>query len=387
VIEAYSIGITLALNDEVSAGIASIRENLKALEGDVEKGGAGLRSLCELGRAIDLPTTPQVQHVAESSTLFSTFAPQPLKVETTSRLDQSTEEALLATADPYNVDPAQSPFPPDLNSTQPPTTELVSLAPRTELATTSIEPAHEDRVFSPLPLVEPTVKYPSAAAVPEPSPTIPELERFVLFGRNVSFPSGGLPTSDSVVRGGFSKASQPDMHYAKTGADNYASVVYQPAGKSDGHYAETGADDYASVAYQPSGKSAAEAKARTNPPLDHELGWLSERPGPPPTSSSRLAAPAALEKRDAPVPSNISIAPQQMRLQSQSSELGQNPAASPPTGGDSRPGVGGSLYMDGAQIGRWILDRIADRASRPVSGYSGFDPKLTPSFPGALFST
>jgi hypothetical protein len=41
------------------------------------------------------------------------------------------------------------------------------------------------------------------------------------------------------------------------------------------------------------------------------------------------------------------------------------------------------LILDGAQLGRWIMNRLARQASRPAAGTTGIDPRISPIFPGA----
>ena len=55
VIDAYAIGITLALNDGVSAGIASIRRELGMLDLAISGSAAGLRTLHRLGQQLAVP--------------------------------------------------------------------------------------------------------------------------------------------------------------------------------------------------------------------------------------------------------------------------------------------------------------------------------------------
>jgi hypothetical protein len=44
----------------------------------------------------------------------------------------------------------------------------------------------------------------------------------------------------------------------------------------------------------------------------------------------------------------------------------------------------GAVQLDGAQIGRWITDQLTEAASRPPSGLSGLDDRLTPVFAGMV---
>lgn len=42
------------------------------------------------------------------------------------------------------------------------------------------------------------------------------------------------------------------------------------------------------------------------------------------------------------------------------------------------------MFLDGHYVGRWLSDHMAREASRPSATTTGFDPRLTPSYPGAL---
>jgi hypothetical protein len=43
----------------------------------------------------------------------------------------------------------------------------------------------------------------------------------------------------------------------------------------------------------------------------------------------------------------------------------------------------GTLAIDGAQMGRWMIDHLERQASRPGTMTTGFDPRMTATFPGA----
>lgn len=43
----------------------------------------------------------------------------------------------------------------------------------------------------------------------------------------------------------------------------------------------------------------------------------------------------------------------------------------------------GTVYLDGARMGRWVVDRLAKYASRPSAGTTGIDPRITAAYPGA----
>ena len=43
----------------------------------------------------------------------------------------------------------------------------------------------------------------------------------------------------------------------------------------------------------------------------------------------------------------------------------------------------GTIILDGALLGRWVMDRLARQASRPVAGTTGIDPRINATFAGA----
>jgi len=43
----------------------------------------------------------------------------------------------------------------------------------------------------------------------------------------------------------------------------------------------------------------------------------------------------------------------------------------------------GTILIDGMELGRWMIDHIADQAMRPYAGTTGIDPRVVASFPGA----
>jgi hypothetical protein len=45
--------------------------------------------------------------------------------------------------------------------------------------------------------------------------------------------------------------------------------------------------------------------------------------------------------------------------------------------------MGGTIVIDGAEMGRWMADYLAHAASRPPSGGAAFDPRMAPVWAGA----
>jgi hypothetical protein len=49
--------------------------------------------------------------------------------------------------------------------------------------------------------------------------------------------------------------------------------------------------------------------------------------------------------------------------------------------------IGGDVYLDGAHVGRWIADWLGKESVRPQGGLTGFDPRVSPAWPGSLHGT
>jgi hypothetical protein len=66
----------------------------------------------------------------------------------------------------------------------------------------------------------------------------------------------------------------------------------------------------------------------------------------------------------------------------------KTPAASLPPGARSAIGPRGAdvaeMVVDGTRLDRWLADHLAREAGRPQAGGTGFDPRLTPAWPGTL---
>ena len=58
-------------------------------------------------------------------------------------------------------------------------------------------------------------------------------------------------------------------------------------------------------------------------------------------------------------------------------------SAAPPPRSSSGP-TQGDVFLDGARVGRWMSDTLARAAGGPAIGSTAFDPRLGPTWPGAL---
>ncbi len=46
--------------------------------------------------------------------------------------------------------------------------------------------------------------------------------------------------------------------------------------------------------------------------------------------------------------------------------------------------TGGDVFLDGTRVGTWLADHMAREVGRPQASSTGFDPRLTPAWPGTL---
>lgn len=49
----------------------------------------------------------------------------------------------------------------------------------------------------------------------------------------------------------------------------------------------------------------------------------------------------------------------------------------------ARSSIHGTLYLDGVSLGHWMIDHLTNEATRPTTGMTGFDPRVTAAYPGA----
>jgi hypothetical protein len=62
------------------------------------------------------------------------------------------------------------------------------------------------------------------------------------------------------------------------------------------------------------------------------------------------------------------------------------PSAVPPTSDLQSTVLQGNIYVDGSRLGRWVTDHLSRAAERPRASMTGFDPRMTATWPGAPVS-
>ena len=64
-----------------------------------------------------------------------------------------------------------------------------------------------------------------------------------------------------------------------------------------------------------------------------------------------------------------------------------SPSAAPSGRGFQSATVQGDIYVDGSRLGRWMTDRLFKSAELPRGATTGFDPRMTATWPGSPVST
>jgi hypothetical protein len=116
--------------------------------------------------------------------------------------------------------------------------------------------------------------------------------------------------------------------------------------------------------------AVAPLRSSEGPPYASSVGeWRIEAAGSAPAPASRVPAPEPIRAASEPT-----------ALRDRASPANPVPVPSP---AHSRSPESGNIYLDGHQVGYWMVERLAREAGRPPSGATGFDPKLGAIWPGA----
>lgn len=291
-IDAATIGITLALQDGVSDGIAAIRRDLSALDRATD------------GTAINL---------GRLSALAATLQNGPLS-RLTETLSRAANSALPRAETPSRA-------PPDTNETAMPAAPFTAPAEHTA-------PANTPAGIRPAPLPPSTLqeqrRRDDAAAPPAIASFAPQTPVPILAGPSPPV----LPTT----------APSPLVVPTST-----AAATAPPAA----------------------------ARAATNLTF-----------GAPPSAPS-LAPSQGVGPRAAHAPSRPNGDFYRQAAPIAAADTAH--ASAPATNRDSQTDDAktGRIIMEGYELGRWMTDRLTREASRPPAGATGFDPRLSPAWPGA----
>ena len=310
-IDAYTIGITLALDNGVASGIAAIRQDLAALDRAVASSAAGLLLMRRLSESLKVPTPA---------------SPAPLPPASHQRPSEVTEFAL--SPPPTSVAAAPSWVTPSLRLPPPASIGMPALLPPSRGTNQEAEAA-------PSPVLPSASLPPPAAALFAPFTFQMERERSRLVDPKPNQTDLELPS-----------LSQPQSPIPAVPSRTIA----VPA-----------------MASPPPSPSAPLPEAALRP-ISHSVA-----PGQNATQKRVLpVAPTAVASQ-----SMASVRTEPPALPANSPGLSQMPL-NPTTGSPH-----GEIILDSVRLGRWMSDRLARAISRPGSGTTAFDPRISATYPGA----
>ncbi len=339
--EAYEIGITLALQNGVSDGIAVIRRDLATLDRAIAATSANLAHLHQAEtsppRAPALPPKPSPGPSPQAGEPVITSIPAKPQFIAGQPATEPTKGPPSSPAPTVTFDlasPTPAPIPVSTPSPRaPPIGTPQTLSP----PLIPIPPAAPTRLTSPSVPTSPDISPPPFQLDPTPSysrPTPPQGNQ----------PAAFMPLATLAHQS--SPASLPRASVSAPTSPSLAPIT---------QYRE------------PSQTTPiAPAPSRTVP-----TPVVTPRPSVPPPHQPTRSAPAAPAFQHAPSSGNFPRPDQPTAV-----------SHAPPTQTSPPITLQGDITLDGARVGRWMASTLARQAARPAAGPTGPDPRQTPLWSG-----
>ena len=337
-IDAYEIGVQLALQDGVSAGLDVINRELAEVDRAIVATSAGLNQLAHVadlaGKAVAAVSGVKAPSVNQGEVSESTNLDEPSGAAAVVETGPSTaifgEVYARPASAPIAQDPAAPASPPEIR---------------------------RDEVKTSPPLIVPVSATPTA---PE-TRSLP-LSIHPVVATSVS-PSVASPGSSS-VEAGVPSAPARQSREVRTEAFQVAPAVAQPPPAAPEKQQPTFSGPITSSI------ARAVAPTRLSERRSAHTAKFSRDPVPTDRESSR-AAVAPWSPADTQAAS-----PQQVWA----TERAVAPQSKPREGGE---GGSGMVMLDGRLVGYWLSEQMAREASRPPSSTSFFDPRQAPAWTAA----
>ncbi len=340
-IDAYSIGVSVALDSGVGEGVAAMRRQLATFDRATASSRAGLARLIATGR-------PAMETGALGPRALAAASRDPRRGFALAPTPRASRKSASA-AEPGPTAPASATHAPRM--TVPSTMRAGPRTRKAERARTDISAAMPARRGA-APAERHAERHAGTAERHHGAPAAPARSRHTLrslsvphlvaLGRETSAPArqagGGAPAPGP---GAERRSARADAATASTAAMGSGGVT--PAAP-------------ASMLRGPAGPKAAALAAAPQAPSG---GGGRARAG--------AGAPAA------PVPPSRAT----VRV------VGSDGAAAADSGTGGAP-AGGAVYLDGRLVGRWLANHLADAASRAPAAAAGFDPRQSFTWPGAI---
>lgn len=344
-IDAYVIGVTLALEDGVSDGLVNIKRELGILDKTIAESTAGMEELYRLGQKLRTVTEAPPSGPPHP----------PIKA-----IPKPTIDSPPASEVPSQIPDSDVAVPPGrfapapVSTIQPKPDNLATFAASPVKPVSSVQPIARTQVLPP-----PSPQAPPAKNTPsEPGPrfSIPPLT-LQQFAPNWA---RGSDTSES------SRAN------ADAAPGPLPVLDMQPPRSAPSPVAPT---------FTPEGYTAPAFDGAPSPPLSLRItsGDLEEppavRPRPPPGFAVRDSS-ADQSQRTTRAKETASTF---RRVVPEAREQPDPPGT---RGASSLPEhVSGDIMLDGARLGRWIGEALTTALNRPAAGLTGVDPRAMPTWP------
>ncbi len=421
-IDAYTIGVRLALSDEISAGLKTVRRELVGLDRAVTVSGAGLRALGQIGVEIG----PQARAGVEAS---GTGRARPARPTAPAAVRGGTvPAATAAAAEPMRrprANPASAGFPLEtamslarrIVGTGRGAPPMLPPPPRVAVTAMAVSAAGHRAMTTPV-AQRPTSKPQPVSLGAHPAPTTRSntaAERPRPMSR--SGPGPGVPgfagprhapepsATREAARGPRTNApggAQPARRGAPVAPENFAALARRLlAGGALSVPAMAPQTPAVRLAAQPApgSQSAAVTRRLGNGLVQRPIlprAWDRSRDergvAPRPAADARPNAPSAPGRQPAgmgrPLLATALAQPRAPSLgrPTASGPMRRHQAPAPPgSDPDSAPASranGGEIVLDGVRFGRLMAERLARHLDRPRAGFTGMDPRATPTWPG-----
>ncbi len=412
--DAYVIGIRLALENGVSAGVATIRQDLSSLDGQIASSVTALQRLAEVSATASAAALGDLKRLNQIPSRPSQSAPAlldpPLAGDNQSLARRAETVPPVSPAIPPAAPPtAAKPEPP-----RSPVSQILAPAPSPPPPTPPAAP-------TPQPLVSVNVVAPAVASPAHPGARPSAAVAAPVIPPNRLSPAPQAPAPPTPTQRAatvspihISTWSQPSPAAAPADRGEPPTQAFQPVhakGPSPPPQSQQApiiritSPPPAQVAPPPAKVPGGEpTKARpvslpvvSTVPAAPGAGSRNEaqsRSSHRPSPAASVSAPTR-DERDRPSPSQlpatmpVSAAPQ-ANADAATPKTPSQPAAPPATLPSVAPQTpqtangptSGDVYLDGTQLGTWMARHLTREASRPPSGTTGFDPRMGIAWPG-----
>ena len=370
-IDAYEIGIRLALENGVSAGVAEIHRDLAALDAAIGHSAAGLISLRQLGAGLSPPdhrpsslaAAAQLKTKPKAASTPVDGLPRERELEVVPSRPAPATAAFPSLAPSRQVAGSEEvPAPPAPSSTITPTSEQ----PRQEKVVTTLNPASAS--YDP-----PASRSATAAAPDRPRPTAaPDKAEEDASPVVRDLAAGNAPSirSSAVIE------TQPPI--ARSVTPPVVSAVVRPSPKSN---PQSSSETTATPSRSPTKDVSRSAESLA--PRAVVLQQPDPQLRPTERREGRLASEVERPQQRSHAPATPTHRQPVTRERQETKTETRLPARPSRSDGTGNPPMRGNIILDGRVLGRWLADRLAHAADRPPSGSTNFDPRLGPSWPGA----